>query len=302
VTSPVAHQLAVLVGCVAAWPILARARWTWRSPLIGVATWHLWCLATVTAAVGLPVQVALGPYRAPVPVALVRAAADAAGGRVVVVLGAARAAVLASAIGLAAAAAVVVALGHRAAVRTRCRHLDALALVARNDPAAGDALVLDHPGGAAYCVPGTSVIVVSAGVLRALGPGELAAVTAHERAHLRARHDVALLPFVVLRRAFPWSGLAARTHDSVALLVEMCADDAAVRSHGRSRVRAALLRVATIDAVTPPGMLGAGSGVAIRVGRLSAPSRPLPAVVSAAVVMAGLLVATTPLSQFMWLG
>ena len=48
-----------------------------------------------------------------------------------------------------------------------------------------------------------SRIVVSVGALELLGRGELAAVLAHERAHLRERHDLVLLPFTALRRAFP---------------------------------------------------------------------------------------------------
>ena len=51
-------------------------------------------------------------------------------------------------------------------------------------------------------------IVISAGTLDLLDADELAAVLAHERAHLRERHDLVLLPFTALLRAFRWAGVA----------------------------------------------------------------------------------------------
>ena len=78
--------------------------------------------------------------------------------------------------------------------------------------------------------------MVSVGTLELLGRGELAAVLAHERAHLRERHDLVLLPFTALRRAFPRSATCAGAHRAVALLVEMLADDRALR--GRPTPRA----------------------------------------------------------------
>ena len=79
-------------------------------------------------------------------------------------------------------------------------------LLAHGDPKAPGALVIDYPAAAAYCLPGIrSQIVVSVGTLDLLAPAELAAVLAHERAHVRARHDLVLIPFTSLRRAFPRS-------------------------------------------------------------------------------------------------
>ena len=91
-------------------------------------------------------------------------------------------------------------------VRARRRHRALLALVAHGDPDVPGTLVVDHPAAAAYCVPGIrSQVVVSAGTLALLGPYELAAVLAHERAHARERHDLVLLPFTSLRRILPQS-------------------------------------------------------------------------------------------------
>ena len=87
----------------------------------------------------------------------------------------------------------------------------------------------------AYTLPGWhSRVVLSAGLVDLLTEQELAAVIEHERAHLRARHDLLVLPFqawaVALGR-IPGVRLAG---GSVAELTEMLADDvAAARTHGR---------------------------------------------------------------------
>src|SRR4029077_590816 len=115
-----------------------------------------------------------------------------------------------------------------------------LSLLAHGDPKVPGALVVDHPAAAAYCVPGLrSAIVISAGTLDLLDAGELSAVLAHEggdpggrhgpRAPPRARHDLVLLPFSALGRAFPRSRLVCQAYATVALLVEMLADDRALR-------------------------------------------------------------------------
>ena len=116
-------------------------------------------------------------------------------------------------------------------IRARRRQRALLALLARGDPKAPGALVVDYPAATAYCLPGLrSRIVVSVGALDLLRPAELAAVLAHERAHLRERHDLVVLPFTALRRAFGWSRICADAHQSVALLIEMLADDRALRT------------------------------------------------------------------------
>ena len=100
-----------------------------------------------------------------------------------------------------------------AALQARRRQRALLTLLAHGDPKVPGALVVDYPSAAAYCLPGLrSQIVVSVGTLELLGRGELAAVLAHERAHLRERHDLVLLPFTALRRAFPRSATCTDAH------------------------------------------------------------------------------------------
>jgi beta-lactamase regulating signal transducer with metallopeptidase domain len=186
------------------------------------------------------------------------------------------------------------------AIGARRRQRELLALLAHGDPKVPGALVVDHPAAAAYCLPGLrSKIVVSAGALELLGPAELAAVLAHERAHLRERHDLVLLPFTALRRAFPRFGRFADAYYSVALLVEMLADDRVLRARPARELVSALVRVGTAGQV-PAGALAAMEGsegeVAARVSRLLHPARPLPAPVVAGICCGAALLAAAPIA------
>lgn len=162
------------------------------------------------------------------------------------------------------------------AVRAQRRHRDLLTLVARDDPAAPGALVLDHPSAAAYCLPGLHPrVVVSAGTLSLLDRAQLAAVLEHERAHADERHDLVLLPFTALCRALPWAGWLHAAAAMVALLVEMRADDKALDKHAEGPLASALLRFATAGSLTPSGALGAADrDVEARVQRLLVHGRP----------------------------
>ena len=85
----------------------------------------------------------------------------------------------------------------------------------------------------AYCLPGRrDRIVLSQGAVDRLSRPELTAVLAHERAHLRQRHDLLLELFTVLHEAVPATIRAPGALREVHLLAEMLADRAAV--HGRA--------------------------------------------------------------------
>ena len=141
--------------------------------------------------------------------------------------------------------------------------------------------------------------MVSVGTLELLGRGELAAVLAHERAHLRERHDLVLLPFTALRRAFPRSAICAGAHRSVALLVEMLADDRALRGRPARELVSALVRFGTArhlpgaararwpprKARWPPGSPGCCSRY-----------RPLPAAAGLAICLAAALLVAAPIA------
>jgi Zn-dependent protease with chaperone function len=185
-------------------------------------------------------------------------------------------------------------------IGARRRHRELLALLAHGDPKVPGALVVDYPAAAAYCLPGIrSQIVVSAGTLALLAPAELAAVLAHERAHLRARHDLVLIPFTSLGRAFPRSRMVAQAHRMVALLVEMMADDHALRVRGLlpRELATALLRFGTAGSdCAPAGALAVGQGdLTARVNRLLAPEPPLSRAARAAVIASAALLVAAPL-------
>jgi len=188
-----------------------------------------------------------------------------------------------------------------AALQARRRQRALLTLLAHGDPKVPGALVVDYPDAAAYCLPGLrsrSRIVVSVGTLELLGRGELAAVLAHERAHLRERHDLVLLPFTALRRAFPRSSTCTGAHRSVALLVEMLADDHALRARPARELVSALVRFGTAGACpAPAGALAVAEGeMAARVARLLQPVRPLPTAAVAAVCLTAALLVAAPIT------
>lgn len=123
----------------------------------------------------------------------------------------------------------------------------------------------------AYCLPGMrSRVVLSEGTLRTLEDSELAAIVRHERAHLRARHDLVLEFFIAVHTAFPRFVRSGSALNAVCLLVELLADDAAVRAVGPTPVARAL--VACAAAPTPAGAMAAGGPTTVmRVRRLSGP-------------------------------
>lgn len=130
--------------------------------------------------------------------------------------------------------------------RTR---VDALAAVARVGAARGDGGMLDvrlidHPSAFAYCLPGLRPrVVLSEGATRALSDHELVAVLAHEQAHAVGRHDLVVQPFVAWAGTFPFLHGAVAGLDAVSELVEMLADDAALRHGGSEDLRTALKRL-----------------------------------------------------------
>lgn len=161
----------------------------------------------------------------------------------------------------------------------RARHrraVDLLDQVSRRAGLAGPPglRVMNEPMPVAYCVPAVrqSRVVLSDGALRALAPDEVAAVLAHEEAHLRARHDLVLDTFTALHRAFP---IAVRSNvplDEARLLVELLADDAARRRTGAVPLARALVAMAA--APVPRFAMGVSYGTVVRVSRLAEDVRP----------------------------
>ncbi len=232
------------LGALARLPVLRR------TPAAALVLWQSVALAAVLAALGAGLALAGGQAGRDSP-----AAALLAG--------------LALAVTLLVVARLLLS-GHRVGREVRAirrRHREQLDVVGGRHREAS-VRVLEHPVPVAYCLPGMrgSRIVLSSGALAQLPDEELDAVLSHERAHLRARHDLVLEAFTVLYRAFP-AGVASRAAlAEVGLLVEVLADRAAVRrGHGPALGRAL---VAMAEGRLPGGALGATGGMLVARVRL----------------------------------
>jgi hypothetical protein len=325
---------AVAVGSVQGASALAGASWPRRSPAAAILLWQALGLAGGLAAVGALVAIGVNDEGTGVAggvLILTRrlATGEIASHRQPPLVTLAQITCLAAGVTLLAVLWWMLLIAFAAVVQARRRQRELLALLAHGDPKAPGALVVDHPTAAAYCLPGIrSKIVVSVGTLDLLAPAELAAVLAHERAHLRARHDLVLIPFTSLRRACPRSRVIARSYWTVALLVEMMADDHALRALPARELQTArellparelakaLLRfgvagascapegaltvtgAATADAGGRRSSLGSSGSreprgtegeITARVSRLLEPPPPLPRFVQAGIVIAAAL-------------
>lgn len=239
--------------------VLSRARWPMRAPRAALVLWQAVAIAAVLSAfsAGLAVAARLlvpGPDGRPTTGPL--GALDDLGAPLWAVL------VTVLVATLLVGARLIVATT-RMAVHTRrrrARHrtlIDLLHTSAPVDAATRTRLrVLDTAQPLAYCLPGLHQrIVLSTGTLDRLDDAELSAVLAHEHAHLRARHDLVLEAFSAVYHAFPKVVRSAAALDAVAMLVEMLADDAALRVSSPAPLARALVTCA--DAPTPAGAMAA---------------------------------------------
>jgi Zn-dependent protease with chaperone function len=291
---------AVVTAAVAP-TVLGRATWLTRSPVLGVMAWQA-ALAGVLSALVLLLVVAVLPTSAlsfdlnhVVHACVVRLTELYRQGN----LGLAQ--ILAAAVGVSTVARLgwVLLAQLREIRRQRSEQRLLLDLLAEPEP--DGALLLPAEVPVAYCVPGGGGrIVLTTAADRALSPEERVAVVAHERAHLRGRHDLVLLGANVAAAAAPWIPFFRHAQRSLARYVEMLADDAAARLSGRAPVAGALLG---LGPTRTSGVLAAsGTATAERVRRLLdedprvvGPARQL-ALGGIAIVAAGLpmLVVTAP--------
>ncbi len=153
----------------------------------------------------------------------------------------------------------------------------------------------------AYCLPGLRHrVVLSAGTLDNLSDTELRAVLCHEHSHLRARHDLVLEAFTAVYEAFPRWVRSGSALGSVQTLVEMLADDSAVRVTGPTPLARAL--VACAGTTTPNGALAAGGpSTGLRVQRLADPGPDLHISAAAYTAAAAILVVPTVAVAVPWL-
>ena len=296
----------VLSGPVPA--MLARASWPQRAPRAAIVLWQSIALAAVLSAFSAGIAIASrlfvpGPDGR--PTATVTSEIEALGwplwGALVVVFA------LTLVIGARLTYAVVqVAIATR---RRRSHHrmmVDLLDMSHESNPPqvctkASGLRILDVKQPLAYCLPGVrSRVVVSEGTLKSLSDSEIDAILTHERAHLRARHDLVLEMFTAVHAAFPRFVRSGNALDAVRLLVEMLADDAAVRAAGPTPLARAL--VACAAGRTPSGALAAGGPTTLlRVRRLAGQPNSRALAASAYLAAAAVLVVPTLALAVPWL-
>ncbi len=301
---PALSLACLAAGTVPAATALVSAHWPQRSPAAAILLWQALGLCWGLAAVGTLAAAGAVPARYGIAGGALAGASHAlravsiSHGTAAGVIAAVRLLSIAAAAALLALLCWVLLAAFGAVFRARRRQRMLLSLLAHGDPKVPGALVVDHAPAAAYCVPGLrSHIVISAGTLDLLDQAELAAVLDHERAHLRERHDLVLLPFTALRRAFPRASLVQQALCSVSLLIEMLADDYARRKCPAREVATALIRVGALGGDAPSGALAAAAPpaeVATRVARLLTPAPRLPRAAVAAVCTTAVLLVAVP--------
>ncbi|MFV2103802.1 M56 family metallopeptidase [Micromonospora sp. LOL_024] len=295
------HFAASMLACWLIAQVLARSTWTWRSPRVAILCWQAVGLAAGLCATGLPIAFGLAEYDRGTGSAVFALANDLRHSTLPVGVGVVNLGLVGVGLGIGAVLLTTTVRSVHGTVRAQRRHRDLLTLVARRDPNVPGALVLDHPGAAAYCLPGVRPrVVVSAGTLSLLDRAELEAVLTHERAHAQERHDLVLLPFTALCRALPWLRWVREAHERVSLLVEMRADDKARERHAEVSLAGALRRFAAAGSrITPAGTLGLGDrDLDVRVQRLLVAERP-PRLLGAAALAVATTVAALPISLFL---
>lgn len=265
-----------LVLAIAGPRLLTRATWTARAPRLAIRCWQVLCLAVPASAVLAGASLAVPMVRISADLAMLlracvmalRAQYATPGGAAVSAIGAVLAVAVASRVAWCLGAGVLQAR------RERTRHRRTLMMVGDVDRRTGLS-VLPDARPAAYCLPGRGHrIVVTSGALGMLGAEELAAVIAHERAHVRGRHHLALAFADAFAAAFPRPRLFTVAQAETRRLVELAADDAACTSIDELVLAEALLSMSAAPA--PAVALAAGGDVGDRVRRLISGRRPLP--------------------------
>lgn len=266
--------LAILVNSAGS-RLMIRARWADRSPGLAILIWQSLAASVLlaTTLAGLALAVPVLPGTSGLADALeacstaLRHQYQTPAGATLSIAG------ILLACGVACRVIYCLAAAARSIRLQRKRQTQSLNLSARRNEQRGFSII-DHPIAAAYCIPGRNAgVVVTTGALASLSHTELDAVIAHERAHLRGRHDLVLAFSGALRRAFPHLACTRLGHVELGRLVEMRADDVALRTSARPTLARALVNLS--QGQTPPGALGAGGDALARLTRLTKPSPPL---------------------------
>jgi Zn-dependent protease with chaperone function len=315
------YLLAVL-AIVLAWPVpifLSRAQWPARSPFTAMLLWQAIALAGGLSMIGAMLVYGLEPVGDNLIAGLRSLAGMVLFNAPTTALGFWHLFALSAAALLTAHLVFTLLLTYNRIERQRRRHRELLALLASPSPERAGTVVISHDSPVAYCLPGgaRSVTVLSDGLMAALEPGELRAVLIHENAHLSQRHHLLLWAFAAWRQALPWLPTTRLAQESVNSLIEMLADDVALKTESKATLIKAIAIVASGSAgagaaagFEPPGQAdlalagletpaGAGGSdsartTASRVSRLLSPRPQLSAPVRGAVLAGCVLLLALP--------
>ncbi|HEX3283247.1 MAG TPA: M48 family metalloprotease [Mycobacterium sp.] len=286
----------LLVGPVPA--LLARATWPMRAPRAAVVLWQSIALAAVLSAFSAGIAIASRLFVPDLdgrPTATITSEIEVLGWPLWIAY------VLVFALTLLIGARLTVAVLQVAIAtrRRRAHHRMVVDLVGNKQKSGLRVLGVREP--LAYCLPGVrSRVVVSEGTLTTLADNEIAAILSHERAHLRARHDLVLEMFTAVHAAFPRFVRSASALDAVRLLIELLADDAAVRAAGPTPLARALVACAAGRA--PSGALAAGGPTTVlRVRRLGGRGNSIAVAMSAYLAAVAVMVVPTVALAVPWL-
>lgn len=311
--------LAVL-AIVLAWPVpilLSRAQWPARSPFTAMLLWQSIALAGGLSMIGAMLVYGLEPVGDSLLAGLQSLAGMVFRNEPTTELGFWHIFALSAAALLTAHLVFTLLLTYYKIQRQRRRHRELLALLASPSADGSRTMVLNLDSPVAYCLPGgaRSVTVLSDGLMAALEPAELRAVLIHENAHLNQRHHLLLWAFAAWRQALPWLPTTRLAQEAVNSLIEMLADDVALKTESRSTLIKSIAIVASgspgapsvrlafaepdpsdVGAGQPGATGGAGSArtTASRVSRLLSPQPPLPEPLRLAVLATCLLLLAVP--------
>ncbi|GAB3554391.1 M56 family metallopeptidase [Arthrobacter tumbae] len=243
------HFLAAL-AVVLAWPApiaLSRAQWPSRSPFTAMILWQAIALAGGLSMIGAMLVWGLEPLGGNLPEALRGLWDILVNNRPADTLGLVHVFALSAASLLTAHLVFTLLITYARIKGQRRRHRNLLNLLSSPSHTNPSTLVIKHPAPVAYCLPGgaRSVTVLSDGLMGLLSEEELRAVLVHERAHLSQRHHLLLWAFAAWRSALPWLPTSRLAQRAVNELIEMLADDEAVKEVDQETLVGAIAIVAT---------------------------------------------------------
>ena len=317
-----ASYLLAVLAVVLAWPVpifLSRAQWPARAPFTAMLLWQAIALAGGLSMIGAMLVYGLEPIGANLIAGLRALAGMVLFDAPTTALGFWHLFALSAAALLSAHLVFTLLLTYYKIERQRRRHRELLALLASPSTQGARTLVISHDSPVAYCLPGgaRSVTVLSDGLMEALEPGELRAVLIHENAHLGQRHHLLLWAFAAWRQALPWLPTTRLAQESVNSLIEMLADDVALKTESKVTLIKAIAIVASGSVPTgtgtdfrptgqaalaleslesAAGVTGADSArtTVSRVSRLLSPQPQLPATIRGSILAGCMLLLALP--------